>query len=291
LLAQAGGAYLQTQGGYWQGVVAHAQALPPVVTAIPPADVTAEVLAEETSELAAALTAQLALANEAYGTDNAELLLTALLQILAKELDRDTWVVELEADGRQGFEQGPASELDGSRTVGGFASHYPAVMEVAGGTDLSRNLKSVKEQVRSVPDKGLGYGVLRYLSEHGAVLALKPDVQFTYIDQSADPLSWGNDAAVHLPVVAALLTTPLVSGCALSVVGVATNGCLRITFRYQTTTYAPSLIAALAESCRDQLAALVVHCLAQSERELTPSDFGNNDLSLADIDRISALFN
>ena len=39
---------------------------------------------------------------------------------------------------------------------------------MAGGGALGRALKSIKEQLRALPDNGLGYGVLRYLNPQTA---------------------------------------------------------------------------------------------------------------------------
>ena len=60
-----------------------------------------------------------------------------------------------------------------SRTVGWFTSLYPVRLDpgahdleeaLAGGAALGRIVKSIKEQLRSLKDNGLGYGLLRYLN-------------------------------------------------------------------------------------------------------------------------------
>ncbi len=62
--------------------------------------------------------------------------------------------------------------VDLSRTVGWFTTLYPVRLDVAGvdlvdafggGGAAGDALKSVKEQMRRVPDNGIGYGVLRHL--------------------------------------------------------------------------------------------------------------------------------
>ena len=49
-------------------------------------------------------------------------------------------------------------------------------------------LKSVKEQLRQIPHRGIGYGLLRYVSEGGKVRdqlgdGLDPEVAFNYLGQ------------------------------------------------------------------------------------------------------------
>ena len=83
-----------------------------------------------------------------------------------------------EAFGGAGADGGAkGSSIDLTRTVGWFTSLYPvrlalpARLDVAqalsGGAAAGRALKAVKEQLRAVPGKGLGYGVLRHLSAAG----------------------------------------------------------------------------------------------------------------------------
>ncbi|WP_190127169.1 non-ribosomal peptide synthetase, partial [Streptomyces inusitatus] len=102
-------------------------------------------------------------------------------------------LVDLEGHGRV-----PLSDADDlSRTVGWFTSSHPIRLDVGsvdlsevreGGPAAGRVLKRVKEQVRSVPGDGLGYGVLRYLNpETAAAFAALPPAQigFNYLGRFA----------------------------------------------------------------------------------------------------------
>ncbi|MEE1742907.1 condensation domain-containing protein, partial [Streptomyces sp. JV184] len=85
----------------------------------------------------------------------------------------------------------PGADL--SRTVGWFTSMFPVRLDVAGfdlddafaGGDAAGGLvKAVKEQLLAIPDKGVGYGLLRYLNDSTAeVLAAHPGPQigFNYL--------------------------------------------------------------------------------------------------------------
>ena len=45
-------------------------------------------------------------------------------------------------------------------------------------------IKSVKEQLRKVPDKGIGYGVLKYINKEKHIQNSKdPDIIFNYLGQ------------------------------------------------------------------------------------------------------------
>jgi non-ribosomal peptide synthase protein (TIGR01720 family) len=101
-----------------------------------------------------------------------------------------------------GGEEGPSSTevsgaVDLTRTVGWFTSLYPVRLDpglldleeaLSGGPALGRVLKTIKEQLRAVPGKGRGYGLLRYLNgETAAELAGAPAPQlgFNYLGRFA----------------------------------------------------------------------------------------------------------
>src|SRR5205085_2616916 len=90
-----------------------------------------------------------------------DLLLCALSQALARWTGERRVRVELEGHGREALFEG----VDLSRTVGWFTSLYPVLLEVPPSDEVGEALKSIKEQLRQVPQHGIGYGVLRYLAE------------------------------------------------------------------------------------------------------------------------------
>ncbi|MBU8838445.1 non-ribosomal peptide synthetase [Mycolicibacterium goodii] len=126
-----------------------------------------------------------------YGGIN-DVLLTALSLALAQwRADRgqsqdSTAVISLEGHGRES--DLVAADLDLSRTVGWFTSIYPVRVDpgrlgwdqvVSGGAELAAAAKAVKEQLRTVPNRGLGYGVLRHLN--GALPGTPPQILFNYL--------------------------------------------------------------------------------------------------------------
>src|SRR5262249_14455640 len=89
--------------------------------------------------------------------------------------------------------------VDLSRTVGWFTTMFPVRLNpgavdldeaLAGGAALGRVLKTVKEQLRALPDSGLGYGVLRYLNPTTAPQRAgwaAPQIGFNYLGRFAAP--------------------------------------------------------------------------------------------------------
>ena len=81
--------------------------------------------------------------------------------------------------------------------MGWFTSLYPVRLDpglfdleeaLSGGPALGRALKTIKEQLRAVPGKGLGYGLLRYLNDATATElagAAAPQLGFNYLGRFA----------------------------------------------------------------------------------------------------------
>ncbi|MGW6648035.1 amino acid adenylation domain-containing protein [Streptomyces iakyrus] len=126
-----------------------------------------------------------------------DVLLTALAVALARrrrDLGQDQTFahIELEGHGREGqFVAGPAGfEPELSRTVGWFTTLFPVTVDPGTAPDfttpqyLTTALKAVKEDLARVPDNGVSYGALRYLT-HTEFDAPAPQVLFNYLGRFA----------------------------------------------------------------------------------------------------------
>jgi hypothetical protein len=101
----------------------------------------------------------------AYQTQMLDALLTALAQVLVKWLGSNAVRFDLEGHGREDIFDG----VDLSRTVGWFTSLFPVCIELAPESHVGEALKTVKEQLRRMPNRGIGYGLLRYLCQDAKV--------------------------------------------------------------------------------------------------------------------------
>ena len=90
-------------------------------------------------------------------------------------------MLHVEGHGREGL----FDAVDINRTVGWFTSLYPVVLSLT--QDALNNpgeaIKNIKEQLHIVPNKGIGYGLLRYLNQDDELkqsLATKDTAQITF---------------------------------------------------------------------------------------------------------------
>ncbi|WP_412021872.1 amino acid adenylation domain-containing protein [Burkholderia cepacia] len=134
----------------------------------------------------AALTrAALTDAHAAYRTQAIELLGAALALTLSGARGAASCRVELEGHGREAL----FDDADAGRTIGWLTSHYPVTLPVA--ATARDTLCAVKDTLRAVPHKGLGFGVLAHYGDAATRAALaavpRPRVTFNYLGQFDAP--------------------------------------------------------------------------------------------------------
>src|SRR5581483_6389335 len=214
----------------------------------------------------------------AYRTRIDEVLLAALLCTLSRWSGSRRVRLALEGHGREEAALG-GSDLDLSRTVGWCTALYPLVLQVPaeGREDLGALLRSVKEQVRQVPQRGVGYGLLRWVAEKPEVRGVleqeqEAEVSFNYLgqfDQSVQAQGW----TLAPEVVAEPLSPHDPRGFLLEINAVIVEGRLTFGWWYSREIHRPEQIEALAQSYATDLRALLAYSQQQGEGRATPSDF------------------
>ena len=167
----------------------------------------ASICAVHASLTAAETQALLQEAPAAYTTQINDLLLTALLQTIVEWSAQAVMLIELESHGRQpvaNFGPDDEEEIDLSRTVGWFTTAFPVRLAYHSG-EQGDLILSVKEQLRQIPNHGLGVGVLRYIQQTPELMPFSmPPICFNYLGQFETPTANG---AVNHPDGALLRNT------------------------------------------------------------------------------------
>ncbi|MGP9654761.1 non-ribosomal peptide synthase/polyketide synthase [Halomonas sp. AOP35-4E-18] len=258
---------LAEQCSYWEGLVKEPE--PSLPARNPHGSNTVSDTASLVGSLPTEATTQLlGPVHKAYRTQVDDLLLTALSSALCQWAERDSVLIELEGHGREDLFDG----VDLSRSVGWFTSLYP-VRLTPGNAEPGTSLKAIKEQLRQVPEKGLGYGVLRYLKEELALVGgAYPQVTFNYLGQLDRSLQ-GDGAWRLAKENAGQARAPQSKRRTwIEVVAWVQDGQLRFDWNYSREIHSEAAIHALQVSFQAQLEALIEHC-ASGVRGATPSDF------------------
>ncbi|MBO1420083.1 condensation domain-containing protein, partial [Streptomyces sp. FH025] len=221
-----------------------------------------------------------------YRTRIDDVLLTALGQVLAEWTGRRTVAIGLEGHGR---EDRLFDGLDLSRTVGWFTSLFPVALDVpdVSDGDWGTALKSVKEQLRAVPDRGLGYGALRHLArDERFAAAPEPGISFNYLGR----FDWSDDGAALVRAVPGGLGGAEAPGTErpylLDVIARVEDGRLEIGWYYSTGLHREHTVSALADAMLRALEEIVAHCAEPGAGGRTPADFPLARLDQAAVDRI-----
>ena len=223
----------------------------------------------------------------AYQTRTDEVLLTALAQTFAQWTGTRALLLDLESYGREQ----PRADLDLSRTLGWCTPVFPALLDLGAAEGPKEALVSVKEQLRRVPDKGVNYGVLRYLSGDTEIArqldALpQPQVSFNYLGQLDDILSESAVLGAALEFSAPRRSSRGVRRHLLEISASVSAGRLQLAWTYSPNRHRHSTIADLAAGFVAALRALILHCQSPDAGAYTPSDFAEfkwNDQYFEDI--------
>ncbi|MGW1893341.1 non-ribosomal peptide synthase/polyketide synthase [Streptomyces sp. NPDC002004] len=218
-----------------------------------------------------------------YRTRIDDVLLTALGRVLAAWTGRRTVAVGLEGHGREDqlFE-----DIDLSRTVGWFTTLFPVALDMPDG-DWDAALKSVKEQLRAVPDRGIGYGALRYLARDERLAgAPTPGISFNYLGRF-DWSAYGGALVSAVPGGLGGEEAPeSVRPHLLDVVARVEGDRLEITWHYSTGRHREDTVTGLADAMLRALEDIVAHCSRPDAGGRTPSDFPLARLDQAVVDRV-----
>jgi non-ribosomal peptide synthase protein (TIGR01720 family) len=227
----------------------------------------------------------------AYHTQINDVLMAGLAQTLLEWTGTSRVLVEMEGHGREELME----NIDLSRTVGWFTSVFPMVLELEHRGDAGHALKSIKEQLRQVPHRGIGYGLLRHLRGDAALEATlnafpTPEVCFNYLGQ------WDQTLAGDSP-----FTTARESGGAtrnerglrsylLDISGGVGGGRLHMNCTYSENIHRRPTVEALMQNFMAALRAMIDHCRSPEAGGFTPSDFPAANLSQTELDNfISSL--
>nr|WP_030410856.1 non-ribosomal peptide synthetase [Streptomyces sp. NRRL S-1448] len=231
-----------------------------------------------------------------YRTQVNDVLLSALGRVLADWAGTDRVTVALEGHGREDLhtegDPAAADAPDLSRTVGWFTTQYPVTLTPAGPAadpDWGGTLKAVKEQLRAVPRRGLGYEALARLgSPDPAARALRdrplPEVCFTYHGQWETPQN--ADFAPAGPAPGRDLAADARLDHLLDVSAVVADGVLELTWHYSDQVHHEDTVRDLADGTVRALAGIVAHCARPEAGGRTPSDFPLTGLDQAGLDRL-----
>ncbi|NEQ20420.1 MAG: amino acid adenylation domain-containing protein [Microcoleus sp. SIO2G3] len=220
----------------------------------------------------------------AYQTQINDVLLTALVQAVKQWTEESLLLVDLEGHGREEIFE----DVDLSRTVGWFTTLFPVLLDIGAASSPGDALKTVKEQLRNVPNRGIGYGVLRYLSIRNSGMETQAEIRFNYLGQSDQVLS---NSSLFAPAQESSGSGRSLQGSRaylLDINGIVAGGQLRLDWTYSEAIHRRDTIEKLAGRFIEALRSLIAHCQSKEAQGYTPSDFPQMQLSQDELDELLA---
>ena len=192
--------------------------------------------------------------NHLFNTEINDVLISCLSDAIGRVFGIDSIRISIEAHGREPFDK----SLDVNQTVGWFTSYFPLTIPSRG--DSKELLKKVKELIRAVPNKGIGYGPLFSYKN-------LPNIFFNYLGkfESTNQRAW----SVTTEKAGDSISCKINSNPTLVFEGSVSKG--KMTFWIQGNL-SESLIDLLAQEYKQRLEAITLSQEQQARSYLTQSD-------------------
>ncbi|MCK4258429.1 MAG: amino acid adenylation domain-containing protein [Halanaerobiales bacterium] len=208
--------------------------------------------------------------HQTYNTEINDILLSALSCSLSDVFDMEAILFTLEGHGREELWE----DVDLSRTIGWFTSIFPVYFERQKSIELT--IQYVKEELRKIPQRGLNFGIARYLQNDKKLQEINPEITFNYLGQF--------DGIIQKEKEGLLSGSPERAGRsvhsdnrhleAMAINGLVVDGQLQLAVTYNGFYIEDVVIEQFKESFVTNLEQIIDHCLARKESTLTASDFG-----------------
>lgn len=225
-------------------------------------------------------------ANQAYNTKVEDLLIATLVDTVCDWGNLKEFCIGLERHGRT-LEN---DEIDISNTIGWFTSFFPVKFKRDGVIDVGNTIKGVKESLRSIPNDGIGFGILKYLSKDEVPLdfsAYNPQLVFNYLGNLGGKYEDSEIQYRFHPE--GNRDERSERTYAIEINAYAIEGKIHLNWRYSADVYKEETIAKLVEQYLDNLKILNEHCMSKADVEYTPSDFPEAGLDQDDLDELMKL--
>ncbi|MDK1290427.1 condensation domain-containing protein, partial [Pseudoalteromonas umbrosa] len=208
---------------------------------------------------------------KAYRTQVNELLLAGLLLGGATWRGEQGLRIALEGHGRETEGAG----LDLSQTVGWFTSIYPLTLYSEGPVgDVESVICAVKEQYRGLPNKGLGYGVLKYLSGDAELSQMRAaELVFNYLGQFDQVVGDSGPFGIASESTGQTASLARKAHFNLSLDGAVSQGQLQFALSYDTGLYDETSMQTFMAAFEQGLMQVIAHCQETERGRYTPSDF------------------
>ncbi|MCP1135858.1 amino acid adenylation domain-containing protein [Paenibacillus polysaccharolyticus] len=213
---------------------------------------------------------------EIYGLTLHEGLIIALLLTLKPITQQELIVIDLEGHGRETINE----QMDVSRTVGWFTTIYPAyfIVEDQG---LDFQLKSLKEQLKNIPNKGFDFGILQFINQTIPNSSSKR-VRFNYLGDFDNTFNNHFKQLTNIDCGLNIGSSNHLTAI-IDIVAMVVNQKFHIEITFSKNRFYNETMQDLLNNFIEKIQEIVHFCEEKSNKEFTPSDF-KLDISQDELD-------
>lgn len=185
-----------------------------------------------------------------------DILVYSLCAALKDTFGNSEIAVMMDGHGREEF----LENVNINRTVGWFTSVYPVIVELSENDMIKEDLEKVKESLIQVPNKGIGFGILKFLTDdvHKKDITsnLNLQVSFNYLGQMDKELKSDIYEIENLPT-GDKMSPRLQSEYNLDISGAIINQQLFMAIAYSRKQYKDSTIEIIANNYISRLKTVI----------------------------------
>lgn len=214
--------------------------------------------------------------NVTYNTKIDEIIITAFGRTFGAYYDKTDFIIEIENHGRN-----LDCDIDLSRCIGWFTNIYPFKIKFED-YDIKNNIIEIKESLRKIPNYGIGYGALKYITKEFEI-DKKIDIRFNYMGNfdtifnkdviGVDDFEFDMDGNNKIYYIIDI-------NCYII------NKKLKVNMNYHPNYVTENDAHKLCELFKTNILQIISFCTSQKSNCLTPSDFDTIDLSREELDDI-----
>jgi amino acid adenylation domain-containing protein/non-ribosomal peptide synthase protein (TIGR01720 family) len=225
--------------------------------------------------------------NRAFNTNINDILIAALALALSKWSGSSSASFMMEGHGREKIDD----SIDVSRTVGWFTSFYPVFIKIPSDFKLDSYIKNVKENIRLIPNRGIGYSLLSRFAGGTSRIDVKkqPQIIFNYLGQGDQSLDNSELSNADIEVTNTIHPN-IKSNYSLSIDGLVLENSLSMNFTYNRCEFNEVNIAKLVEYFYQNLRLIVEYCAGREQSVKTLSDYSTIHLTEAELDRVTGIY-
>ncbi len=216
-----------------------------------------------------------------YKTDIAVLLLTSFGMTIRKHSNSDQIIVNCEGHGRESL----FDDIHVNNTVGWFTSMYPVFLH-ADENDLHENVKKIKEELSGTPNKGMDYGLIKYLSSGTSKSQIEvnhPQINFNYLGAFDNELNEDNFTYANISV-GETMSPKARRPYSIEVITKIVQSELEININYSNKQFNEKFMLSIIHDFKDNIIRMLQ--IDEKETELAVNDFILKNINSDKIDEL-----